>query len=260
MKPRLKSWLKLGLLALVSSLAQARAQHRVLEPASAPALITFVAGEPARLRLLPAVDATLPSRIRLWQVAGTLAIPLELPVTIVADAADARLWCVEFIPPPAQRAFRLALQFDESTPLILNILPARRDELASLAAAHKLGGRRLEVAGDSAELRAWLKTEGINYTDLGRSPRFSPAANTIGLYVLSETAWAEAAFPPHATGCVLGFVDSADSLPGVYPDPTGLRWKVTLPLLPRLGSDPLARETLHHLLLPLLLPATTPKS
>lgn len=255
------------LLALASALAPAA---RAGEPAAPPpptllgvagrpalpaAPFALVSGENATLRLLlTARDAHADPR--LFQLADAVARPLDTPVAAEPDPADPRALLVRFTAPDVKRPSRLGLRFGDTAPLLFTVLPATpRPDHASLADALETSRLRLLVCGPSPELRAWLRAEKVPFDDEGADPPELLAADALLLGTMNEENWKRLAAPRPASGRLLAFVDAPALLPGVYAEPAARRAKVTLPLLPALPSDPLARETLRSLLLQALSPS-----
>lgn len=236
----------------------------LLEVAGRPvsaAPFAVVAGQDVTLRLLPAdaspADAT---PARLVQFAGALARPLDTPVSLEADPADPRFRLARFTPPAVKRPAAFGLRLGDGAPLTFTVFPAdaRRPDRASLADALETSRLRLLVCGPSRELRAWLRAEKLDFEDEGKDPPERLPADALLLGTLSEDDWKRLAAPRPAgappAGRLLAFVDAPELLPGVYAEPAARRAKITLPLLPALPADPLARETLHALLLQALTP------
>ena len=219
-------------------------------------------GERVTLRLL-ADRAVTPaaSSARLFQLAGAVAKPVEAPVDLEIDPADSRVLLVRFTPPPVSRVARLALRFDDGDPLLLHILPAEpRADLSPLAGALADARLRLLVCGKSPELRAWLHAEKLDFEDLGVDPPRHPPAGALLLGPMSEEDWDRLGAADLPSSPCLAFVDTPGLLPGVYAEPAARRAKATLPLLPNLPFDPLARRTLHALILQVLSPANRPSA
>lgn len=225
--------------------------------ANPPAL---TGGESVTLRLL-ADHAVTPaaSSARLFQFTGAVAKPVEAPVALEIDPADPRVLLVRFTPPPVSRVARLALRFDDAEPLLLHVLPAGpRNDLSPLADALADARLRLLVCGKSPELRAWLRAEKLDFEDVGADPPLHPPADTLLIGPMSEEDWDRLGAADSPSRPCLAFVDTPGLLPGVYAEPAARRAKATLPLLPDLPFDPLARRTLHALILQVLSPSHRP--
>ena len=222
--------------------------------------VALIGGESATLRLL-ADRAVTPaaSSARLFQLAGPVAKPIETPLSLDLDPADPRVLLVRFTPPAVARASRLALQFDEAPPLILHVLPAGpREDRPALADALHTARLRVLVCGRSPELRAWLRSEKVDFDDLGVDPPERIPGDALLLGQMSEEDWNQLTATPAAATPLLAFVDSPGLLPGVYAESAARRAKVTLPILSGLTADPLARQTLHALILQSIAPANEP--
>lgn len=217
-------------------------------PADSPCAL--VAGESATLRILPSDTKRIAEGIpRLFQIAGTIARPLDTHIAVEADPSDSRVILVRFTPPSVTHPARFRLRLGDANAFTFSVFPADpRLDLASLTDALATSGLRLLVCGKSGELRAWLRMQKLNFDDEGVDPPASVPADTLLLGVLNEEDWRRLIAYP-AEGCrILAFVDAPNLLPGVYAEPASRRAKITLPLLSRLSTDPLARQTLHTLL------------
>src|SRR5690606_6348769 len=117
---------------------------------------------------------------------------------------------------------------------------------------------RLVVCGDSAELRAWLRSQALDFEDHGGDAPSRLSGDELLIGFLRAEDWDRLA-AERGSGHVLAFMDEPSLAPGVYGrhDLGGARYlaKITLPLFPLLATDPRARETLHTLLLQALPPA-----
>jgi hypothetical protein len=195
-----------------------------------------------------------------FQVAGGLARPMEAGLVVAPDPADSRLLRVGITPPAVVRVTR-CLRLGKFGPFPLVVFPAAvvREDLAPLAEGLRTSGLRLAVCGESSELRAYLRGQGLDFTDLGASPPAQLGPGTLLVGQLSSEAWERLVTETSSAGArLLAFVDDPALMPGVYTqtDPSGLRYlaKITLPLPPLLATDPRARETLHTLLFAALAP------
>jgi len=212
----------------------------------------LVAGEAVTLRILPS-GTTRPSDEnppRIFQISGTVARPLDVPITVEADPAYPRVLLVHFTTPVVSRPTRLGLRLGDAPALTFLVLPADpRPDLPSLSDILASSRLRLLVCGNSRELRAWLRTEKLDFDDQGVDPPERIPADTLLLGLLNDEDWARLTAPSAPPARILAFVLAPSLLPGVYAEPAARRAKITLPLLPLLPTDPLARETLHTLLL-----------
>lgn len=217
----------------------------------------ILAGEPVVLRLFFPPGTSLETlRPRLFQTAAdALRIPLNPEMSLAPDPADPRVALARFVAPPLIRAAPIALDFGAAGSLPLVIFPVdkpRADQLP-LTAALSASRLRLAVAGPSPELRAYLRAERIDFTDLGASAPASLERGVLLLAELTPDAWLRLATPAAPAGAsLLAFLAEPALLPGVYAEPAARRAKITLPLLPLLPEDPRARATLHALLLQLM--------
>lgn len=218
-----------------------------------PALI---AGQAATLEILVPVGTSLENlEPRFMQIAGTIARPLVLEAELLPHPlADSRIVRVRFTPPAVTRVTRLLFWLGEFGPQPVTIFPAAesREDLVPLAAAFEASRLRLVVCGDSAELRAWLRSRAVEFEDHGADAPERLAADVLLLGSLRAEDWDRLA-ASRVPGHVLAWMDEPALEPGVYTqrDPVDGRYfaKITLPLFPLLTTDPRAGETLHALLL-----------
>lgn len=269
--PRLRTF-AFALVLTSLGTVQATPAHRVLElanpeqnaqpvpaPPQPPAPALF-AGQSSTLRILPApsplTDSTLSPTAQLFQLGGALSAPLDTVISVTSDPADPRLLLVQFTAPPASRPTRFALRIGDAPPIPLHVYPATRDDLPSLVDALASSRLTLAVSGPSPELRAWLRTEHLDYEDLGADTPDRIPADTLLLATLTDADWTRLT-TRSPDGRLLACIENPPtSIPGVYSDSLGLRAKITFPLISLLPSDPRARETFHTLLLQALPPAT----
>ena len=235
-------------------------------PAPSAAPLALTSGEAVTLRLLlPPSSSSRPLSelsTRLLQTAGRVAIPLRAEVALAPDPADPRVTLATFTAPPLRRVTALELQIDALSPIPLLVFPtdATRDDLPSLADALAASRLRLLVCGRSAELRAFLRAQKLDFEDHGADApdHLPPATLLVGL--LAPEDWDRlSAERPENTGPLLAFVADPLGFGGVYASASApgrpARVKITLPLPPFLPTDPRARDTLHALLLSALAPA-----
>lgn len=220
----------------------------------------LVSGRAATLEILiPPGEDLAKLRPRLRQLAGAISAELPAEMTILPSAAipDNRVARVRLVPPAVGRVTRLGLWLGEFGPVALTVFPAadKREDIAPLAEALDASRLRLAVCGRSAELRDYLRSQSLEFDDLGPDAPDRLPADTVLLGELLAEDW-ERLSGPRETGRLIAFVDEPALLPGVYsqPDASARRRfaKVTLPLAPLLATDPRARETLHRLLLDFL--------
>jgi hypothetical protein len=232
------------------------------EQTRAEPVAPLVAGLPATLRILPppgSSDADL--KPKFLQLAGTLARPLPVDAVILPNETDARVLRVRLTPPAVKRVTRVQLWLGQFGPVDLLVFPAaeKREDLAPLADALAASRLRLAVCGPSLELRAYLRTQSLEFEDLGADAPQHLAPDTLLIGELTNEDWTRLAGDPRtpATARLLAFVSEPALLAGVYAQPAAVpggmaATKVTLPLVPLLPTDPRARETLHQLLLQVL--------
>lgn len=231
-------------------------QTRV-EPA--PAL---VAGQPVTLEILVPAGATAEElKPRFVQIAGTIARPLAPEAELLPHPMeDTRIARLRFTPPAVTRVTRLMFWLGEFGPQPITVFPAaeRREDLTPLADAFETSRAHLIVCGHSPELRAWLRSQKIDFEDYGSDAPERLSADTLLLGELRAEDWHRLT-DARGAGHVLAVMDEPALVPGVYTqrDPAGRRHlaKITLPLFPLLTTDPRAGETLHVLLLQALTPA-----
>lgn len=224
----------------------------------------LVASQAATLEVLVPVGVNAADlKPRFVQIAGTIARPLALEAEVLPHPMeDARIARIRFTPPAVTRVTRLLFWLGEFGPQPVTVFPAgeRREDLASLADALHAACLRLVVCGGGAELRAWLRSQALDFEDLGRDAPSRLSGDELLLGDLRAEDWARLA-DARGAGHVLAFMDEPALSPGVYVqrDPAGVRHlaKITLPLFPLLATDPRARDTLHTLLLQAL-PAARP--
>ena len=227
--------------------------------AAAEAIPALAAGQASELSfLLPPAASWVETVPGFFQVAGGIARPVEAGIVVAPDPADPRLLRVRITPPAVARVTQFLLHLGKFGPFPVAVFPSAvvRGDLAPLAESLKISRLRLAVCGESSELRAYLRGQGLDFTDLGTAPPTDLAPDTLLVGLLSGEDWERLA---SAGARLLAFVDDPVLIPGVYAqaDPGGRRHlaKITLPLFPRLATDPRARETLHTLLLAALAPA-----
>ncbi len=219
-----------------------------------------VATQGVALRILSSDAAPIDkTSVRLVQIAGVVARPLDTPVNLEPDPADSRLSLVSFTTPAVERPATFGLRLGDSPPLVFTVFPAysTRSDRASLAETLETSRLRLLVCGPSNKLRAWLRSEKLQFDDEGVDPPDRIPDDALLLGVLNKENWQRLA-PPGA-GRVLAFVEDQTMPPGVYADTAARRAKITLPILSALPDDPLACETLHTLLLDALTPPALEK-
>lgn len=227
--------------------------------AARPLPPAFFAGSPAVLSLLvPPGHLVAPAATaRLYQLGGTVALPLATDVELGPDPADPRLLLARFTPPAVDRVTQFALRIGDGPALVLAVHPAdvARADLPSLAEALASRRMRLAVCGAAPVLRQWLSSRGLVYDDLGDDAADRVPSDTLLVGVVSPEDWRRLADPREASssGVLLAFVSDPARLPGVYPEPAGVggeirAWKITLPLLPDLSADPRASDAFHHLI------------
>ncbi len=229
---------------------------RVADRPLPPAL---VAGAPAVLSLLvPPGHLVAPAATgRLYQLGGTVALPLPTDVELGPDPADPRLLLARFTPPAVDRVTQFALRIGDSPALVLVVHPAGLDrpDLPSLAEAFAARRMRLAVCGAAPVLRQWLSSRGLVFEDLGEEAADHVPADTLLVAAIAPEDWLRLADPREASpgGVLLAFVSDPSRLPGLYPGPAGAgaetrAWKITLPLLPDLNHDPRASDAFHRLI------------
>lgn len=228
-----------------------------IEPA--PALIT---GQPVTMEILVPVGVNLEDlKPRFVQIAGTIARPLALEAELLPHPMeDGRIARVRFTPPAVKRVTRFMFWLGEFGPQPFTVFPVAesREDLASLAEAFEASRLDLVVCGGSAELRAWLRSQKLDFEDWGVDAPESLSADTLLLGELRAEDWHRLT-DTRGAGHVLAVMDEPALVPGVYieRDPAGRRHlaKITCPLFPLLTTDPRAGETLHALLLQAVPPA-----
>lgn len=218
-------------------------------PADSPCAL--VAGESVTLRFLPSDTKRIAESLpRLFQIAGTIARPLDTQIAVEADPNDSRVILVRFTPPSVTHPARFGLRLGDANALTFSVFPADpRLDLGSLPDALATSGLRLLVCGKSSELRAWLRMQKLDFDDEGADPPARIPADALLIGVLNDDDWRRLTATPAQSCRILAFVDAPNLIPGVYAEPACRRAKITLPLLSRLSTDPVARETLHTLLL-----------
>ncbi|MBC8010002.1 MAG: hypothetical protein H7067_07890 [Burkholderiales bacterium] len=253
------------ILAASAPLRASTAQVRLLGLLDRPTLVAgeaLVSGQAVSLRvLLPPNIPAAEVRAALFQIAGTVARPLDTPIDLRPDPADPRIVTAHFTPPAVTRVSTLWLRFTGLGVIPFAVFPdpATRTDQASLADALRLGHLRIVVCGESPELRAFLRDHALAFEDLDRDAPDSLEADTVLLGLLSDADWRRLA-APDSPGRLLAFVEDASLVPGVYSQPRStpgaFAAKITLPLPTLLATDPRARATLHTLLFQALAPAT----
>ena len=255
--------LLLAALALPTASTHAQAVKLVSTPTRTTAHYAFPAqsGETVALEMLLPSDTDLATaRADLVQIAGTVAAPLDIPVTIAPSPYDARLALVSFTAPTVNRITRLHLRFEglPSWPIVVFPDPKTRTDQPDLADALKTSGLQLLVCADhNDELRNYLNTLGLRFEDLGPKAPRRLRNDELLLGSLTADDWQRLA-APDAGGHLIALVDDPAKLPGIYVQPRteGYAAKVTLTLFPLLADNPQARETLFQLLHAALAPAS----
>jgi hypothetical protein len=241
-----------GGLTLIAVEEQARA-----EPAA-----PLVAGQPATLHILiPSGEAATDLQPRFVQLAGAMARPLELATSVLPGDVDSRVVRLRMTPPAVVRFTRLQLWLGPFGPLGVVVFPAGdpREDLSPLAAALEASRLRVLVAGAAPGLREFLRSRSLDFDDHGAGLPRQLSADTVLMGDFTPDDWERLTRDPATRGHLIAFMGEAALLPGIYlqSDPVARRHfaKITLPLTPLLATDPRARETLHTLLLQILLPA-----
>lgn len=273
--PRLAAWLFFSTCAVgaPAGLHAAGGLHllRVEEQTYAEPSVALVSGEESTLQILapfaPADSAPADATpvFRQLSVSGGLAAPLAVEAAALPSTHDPRITRLRVRAPAVTRVTRFDLWLGKFGPVALTVFPAERprEDNAPLADTLATSGLRLAVCGaatDTAELRAHLRAEKIDFDDLGASAPENIPADTLLLGLFRPEDLEHLAARPG--GPLLAFVDDPALLPGVYSEsppsaaPSARRAiiKITLPLAPLLASDPRARETLHRLILQALPP------
>lgn len=228
------------------------------EQSRAEQVAPLVSGKPATLRILPPPGFSESDlKPRFLQLAGTIARPLAMDAELLPNDADTRTLRIRLTPPAVKRVTRLQLWLGQSGPVELLVFPAaeKREDLVPLAEALAASRLRLSVCGTSRELRAYLRSQSLEFEDFGADAPEQLASGTVLLGEIGNEDWERLVRDPRtpANARLLAFVSDPALLPGVYTQPItsgGITvTKITLPLLPLLSTDPRARETLHLLLL-----------
>ncbi len=219
-----------------------------------------LAGENVAMEMLLMPDTDMQTvRADLVQLAGTIAAPLDITVTVEPAPHDARLALVRFTAPKVKRITRLRLRLTDQTAWPIIVFPSseEREDRPVLADLLKSSRQHLLVCGASQELRDFLANQHLTFEDLGPDAPRRLRDDEVLLGEVASRDWSRLT-APDAEGRLIVTLDDPALLPGIYitTRPSGLVCKITQPLYSLLPDNPQARETLTQLLLTALTPET----
>lgn len=258
-------WMVLGVTAATAALRATETEIVALGESGwreqAPALSVASGGTLTLSVLIPASVNQDDVAIELWQVARGVVIPLGEPVMLSAvaesRAPNAQGVTVLRVPfPKVNRKTQVVVKFVRKEERHVSAGRAQvwvypSPNWAPLARKFKEETPRLVVFGATAELRAFLQTRAIVFTDLGAEPPAKLEAGVLAIGVLSAMEWRERkgrfATPE---GRVVVFLADAPGLPGVYTSAAGAGaiTQVTLPVMESLSRDARAEDLFFQIL------------
>lgn len=208
--------------------------------------------------LMPGTDMET-VRADLVQIAGTIAAPLDIPVTVKPSPHDKRLALVRFTAPKVSRITELNLRLSDQTRWPILIVPSlnKNDDQPDLADTFKSSRLQLILCGPSTELRDYLKSRSLPFEDLGPDSPRRLRDDEVLIGDITPDDWTRLT-AADTTGRLIVAVGDPALLPGVHTTirASGPVCKITLPLFPLLPDNPQATNTLDQLLHAALTPAS----
>lgn len=208
--------------------------------------------------LMPGTDMTT-VRAHLVQIAGTIAAPLDIPVTVESSPHDERLALVRFTAPKVTRITELDLRLSDQTRWPIFIVPSlnKNEDQPDLVEALKTSRLQLILCGPSVELRDYLKSRSLPFEDLGSKAPRRLRDDEVLIGDVTPDDWTRLT-APDTTGRLIVTVGDPAILPGVHTTirASGPVCKITLPFFLLLPDNPQAANTLDRLLHTALTPAS----
>ncbi|MDF3057803.1 MAG: hypothetical protein K0R17_2018 [Rariglobus sp.] len=194
--------------------------------------------------------------VGLWQISGSLTLPLGDPVAVTEPSDVHGITPVRLEFPELERKTRVLVKFttkDEPRTILglaqVQVHPPL--DWTPIARKVKKEGPRLLVFGRNATLLDFLKAREIECADNGENPPGQLDRDTLTLGSISTKDWEERKDRISTDGgSLLVFVSDSDALPGVHRSPAGegAITKITLPVLAMLANDPRGEDLLFQLI------------
>jgi len=206
--------------------------------------------------LIPAAIDRSKIEVGLWQISGSVTLPLGKESAMEAGVVAHGITPVRVEFPKVERATRVLVKFmtkDESRTVLgqVNVWVHPPRDWAPLARKLKKEERRLVVFGQDGALREFLKAREIEFTDNGVNAPERLERDTLAVGALAAKEWKDAKDRISGEGGrLLVFVADSPALPGVYTQVSGesATTQVTMPVPAKLSPDPRNEELFYQLI------------